>query len=212
MNFSRRQFLKHTSLTTLALSGAPWVVAQSRVKQYRTALLGCGWWGNNILGEAMMSGACRITALCDVDQRFLDQTVERVQKEAGNEPKAYRDYRELLEREQPEIVIVATPDHWHALQTIAAVKSGAHVYVEKPISHTLQEGRAMVSAARATNRAVTVDTHRRVSPHNLSALEFIRSGKLGRVGVVRTFVAYGGGPEKPRQNTEPPATLDWDLW
>jgi predicted dehydrogenase len=212
MNLNRRSFLRTTAAAGLALSALPIVGAEAAGKKYRTALIGCGWWGNNILGEAMASGECRITALCDVDQRFLDRTVERVQKQTGDAAKPYKDYRELLDQEKPEIVIVGTPDHWHPLQTIAAVKAGAHVYVEKPISHTIREGRAMVDAARAAGRVVQVGTHRRVSPHNVSGREFIRSGKLGKLGMVRAFVHYGGGPEKPRKNIEPPKGLDWDLW
>jgi predicted dehydrogenase len=212
MNMNRRSFLKASAATGLALSATPIWGADLPAKSYRTALIGCGWWGNNILGEAMASGACRIVALCDVDGRFLNRTVDRVKKERGDEPKPYKDYRELLAKERPEICIVATPDHWHPLITIAAVRAGAHVYVEKPISHTIKEGCAMVRAARDTGKVVQVGTHRRVSPHNVSAREFIRSGKLGKLGMVRAFVHYGGGPERPRRNTEPPKELDWDLW
>jgi predicted dehydrogenase len=212
MNMNRRRFVKAASAVSLAFSAVPLLGADAGAKKFRTALIGCGWWGNNILGEAMASGECRVTALCDVDQRLLHPTAGRVNKEAGDQPKLYQDYRELLDREKPDICIVATPDHWHPLITIAAVKAGAHVYVEKPIGHTIKEGRAMVSAARATGRVVQVGTHRRVSPHNVSGREFIRSGKLGRLGMVRAFVHYGGGPEKPRPNTEPPQELDWDLW
>src|SRR6185312_10417025 len=100
--------------------------------------------------------------------------------------------------------IVATPDHWHPLIMIAAVKAGAHVYVEKPIGHTINEGKAMVKAARDYDRVVQVGTHRRVSPHNVSGREFLRAGKAGKIGMVRAFVHYGGGPERPRKNTEPP--------
>lgn len=209
---NRRRFLQTSAAASFALSAVPILGADSPAKKYRTTLIGCGWWGNNILGEAMSSGACQVTALCDVDQRFLNRTVERVKKELGDAPKAYRDFRELLEKEKPEICIVATPDHWHPLITIAAVRAGAHVYVEKPISHTIKEGCAMVKAARDTGRVVQVGTHRRVSPHNVSGREFIRSGKLGKIGMVRAFVHYGGGPERPRKNTEPPKELDWNLW
>jgi predicted dehydrogenase len=95
---------------------------------------------------------------------------------------------------------------------IAAVKAGAHVYVEKPIGHTIMEGRAMVNAARSTGRVVQVGTHRRISPHNVSGREFIRSGKLGDIGMVRCFVNYGGGPEKPLPTVAVPNELDWDMW
>jgi predicted dehydrogenase len=212
MNLSRRHFLKTSATASLALSAIPSFGADSTTHKYRTALIGCGWWGNNILGEAMASGACQIVGLCDVDERFLARTVERVKNKTGDDAKPYRDYRELLTQEKPEICIVGTPDHWHPLQMIDAVKAGAHVYVEKPISHTIREGRAMVNAARGTGKVVQVGTHRRVSPHNVSGREFIRSGKVGKVGMIRAFVHYGGGPEKPRKNVEPPKGLDWDLW
>ncbi len=118
----------------------------------------------------------------------------------------------MLEREKPEIVIVGTPDHWHALNTIDAVKAGAHVYVEKPVSHTIGEGIAMVNAAREAERVVQVGTHRRVSPHNMSAMEFLRGGKAGQIGMVRSFVLYGGGPGEPTPDSDPPEGLDWDMW
>ena len=209
---SRRSFLKALSLSGAALSVAPHIVAQPRDRKYRTALIGSGWWGNNILGEAMASGECKIVAICDVDERYLTSTEERVASESGDQPKTYRDYRDLFASEDVEIAIVATPDHWHPLITIEAVKAGAHVYVEKPIGHTIEEGRAMVNAARAANRVVQVGTHRRISPHNVSGYEFIRSGKVGKIGMVRSFVHYGGGPEKPVVNKEAPKELDWDMW
>jgi predicted dehydrogenase len=213
MNLDRRRFLQSTAAAVLSTSAFRLVGADSPTKRYRTALVGCGWWGGNILGAAMASGACEIVALCDVDSRFLKRTDARVRKETRDEPKHFRDFREMLEKIKPEICIVATPDHWHPLITIAAVQAGAHVYVEKPISHTILEGRAMVRAARAANRVVQVGTHRRISPHNISAREFIRSGKLGKLGMVRAFVNYGGGgPEQPKPNAAPPPELDWDFW
>ena len=181
MTHTRRNFLKTTAAAGLAFNAIPIIGADAIVRQQRTALVGCGWWGNNILGEAMASGECKITALCDVDQRLLDTTAERVTKESGAIPRKYKDFREMLKEEYPDVVIVATPDHWHPLITIEAVKHGAHVYVEKPISHTINEGRAMVNAARKYLRVVQVGTHRRVSPHCISARNFIRDGKLGKL-------------------------------
>ena len=212
MEITRRNFIKFSATSAITLITLNIIGAESPAKKYKTALIGCGWWGNNILGEAMASGECSIVGLCDVDGRFLNRTLERVKKESGDEPRIYKDYRELLQKEKPEICIIATPDHWHPLQTIDAVKAGAHVYVEKPISHTIKEGQAMVKAARAANRVVQVGTHRRVSPHNVSGREFIKSGKVGKIGMIRAFVHYGGGPEKPRKNIEPPKELDWDMW
>ena len=209
---NRRNFIRTSVAAAFSLPAFSILGAESPARRYRTALIGCGWWGGNILREAMASGACDVVGLCDVDTRQIDQLFGKVEQLAGQQPKRYKDYRELLAAEKPEIAIVATPDHWHALPMIAAVQAGAHVYVEKPISHTINEGRAMVKAARDTGRVVQVGTHRRISPHNVSGREFIRSGKLGKLGMVRCFVSYGGGPEKPQANEEPPKELDWDLW
>src|SRR6185369_17251177 len=116
-----------------------------------------------------------------------------------------RDYRELLEKEKPEIVIIASPDHWHALQTIAALKAGAHVFVEKPTGHTVNESRAMLQAARESGRVVQVGLHRRIGPHHVSGMKFLKSGAVGDVGMVRLFVHNSGsGPEKPSPNDSPP--------
>ena len=181
-------------------------------QKYRTALIGTGWWGMNILGEAMQSGQCKVVAMCDVDPNQLDPAAEKVEKLTGDKPKKYRDYRELLKNEKPDICIVATPDHWHPLIMIEAVKTGAHVYVEKPIGHTIKEGRAMVNAARAADRVVQVGLHRRISPHNVSGMEFLKSGKAGKIGMVRAFVHYGGGPGEMVADSEPPKGMDWDMW
>lgn len=211
---NRRDFL-HSSAAATALAALPFSVRgqdKAGAKKFRTALIGCGWWGNNILREAMASGACEVVALCDVDARQLELTLKNVAAGTGETPKTFKDYRELLDQTKPEIAIVATPDHWHALPMIAAVKAGAHVHVEKPIGHTLMEGRAMVNAARAAGRVVQVGTHRRISPHNLSGREFLRSGKAGDIGMVRCFVNYGGGPEKPLPTVDVPKELDWNLW
>ena len=216
MNTTRRQFIQTTSAATaaagLSAALAPYARAQKTTPVYRTVLIGCGWWGNNILGEAMASGACPIVGVCDVDQRMSHPTAARVEMETGVRPKVYGDFRELLAAEKPDIAIVATPDHWHPLITIAAVESGAHVYVEKPIGHTLKEGRAMVNAARRNERVVQVGTHRRIAPHNVSGRDFLQSGKAGKIGMIRSFVHYGGGPETPLPNIEPPKELDWDMW
>ena len=208
----RREFLKTSAAASVALATGPIIHISGQQKIYKTALIGAGWWGNNILRCAMQSKQCKIVAVCDVDQAFLNSTADTVRKMTGDNPKLYRDYRELLNKEKPEIVIVATPDHWHPLIAIAAMESGAHVYVEKPICHTINEGKAMVKAARNTQRVVQVGTHRRVSPHNISGMDFLKSGKAGKIGSVRAFVHYPGGPGKITPDSEAPSTLDWNMW
>jgi predicted dehydrogenase len=213
MTPSRRDFVK-TSLLAGASLAVPAVHGAQKGdgKKYRTALVGTGWWGMNILREAIRSGQCEVVAMCDVDDNQLNPAVSEVKTLCRDEPKTYKDFRELLDKEKPEIVIVGTPDHWHPLIMIAAVKAGANVYVEKPIGHTINEGKAMVKAARDTGKVVQVGTHRRVSPHNVSGMKFLKDGKAGKIGMVRAFVFYPGGPGQPTPDSETPKGLDWDMW
>jgi len=211
MPVSRRTFLKGSIASGLTV-GFPSVLLADRNKTYRTALIGSGWWGMNIATVAVQSGRCKMVAMCDVDSNQLEPAARKIEQLTGHKPNLYKDFRELLHREKPDIAIVATPDHWHPLITIEALKGGAHVYVEKPIGHTIREGRAMVNAARAAGRVVQVGTHRRISPHNVSGMKFLREGRAGKIGMVRAFVHYGGGPERPAPNEQPPAGLDWNMW
>ena len=112
----RRDFLKASAAATLI--AAPFVRAQSKDKKYRTALIGGGWWGMNILREAVAAGESTVVAMCDVDENQLNPVAAEVEKLSGDQPKKYKDYREMLQKERPEIVIVGTPDHWHALNMI----------------------------------------------------------------------------------------------
>lgn len=181
-------------------------------RAYRTVLVGSGWWGMNILRTALASGTVQVAGLCDVDAAQMDAAASEVAELTGTVPARYSDYRELLRLERPDIAIIATPDHWHALPAIEALEAGAHLYLEKPISHTIDEGKAILAAARATGRKVQVGTHRRVSPHNVSAMQFLRSGGAGDIGMVRAFVHYGGGPGTPTPDADVPEGLDWDAW
>ena len=161
-----------------ALSAVPLLSAQPG-KKYKTALIGSGWWGMNILREALASRECSVVALVDPDPNQMNVAAAEIAKLSSDKPRRYNDYREMLQKERPDICIVATPDHWHALPTIAAVKSGAHVYVEKPICHTIDEGKAMLKAGRESGRQIQVGLHRRVSPHPISGMAFLKSGKVG---------------------------------
>ena len=211
MSVNRRHFLRTGAAASVAFA-APAIHGAAKTKKYRTALIGCGWWGMNILRTALAEGRSDAVALCDVDRSALDKAADEIDDSTGKTPKKYKDFREMLEQQKPEIVIVGTPDHWHPLQTIAACNAGAHVFVEKPVGHTVLEGRAMVQAARGNDRIVQVGTHRRVSHHNQWAMDFLREGKLGRVNMLRAFVHSGGGPGSPTPDQDPPEGLDWDMW
>jgi predicted dehydrogenase len=209
---TRRQFMGAAAAAAVTL-GAPYVHAQDKVDRvFRTALIGSGWWGRNVLREAIASKRCKLVAMCDVDGNGLEASLDQMGELAGATPKGYKDYRELLDKEKPEVVIIASPDHWHALQTIAAVKAGAHVYVEKPTAHTINESRAVLKAARDSGKVVQVGLHRRIGPHFVAAREFFRSGGIGDLGMVRIFANGTGGAENPSPNSEPPGGMDWDMW
>ena len=205
----RRAFI---GTAAAGLGMAPLLRLTSRKQPYRVALIGAGWWGMNILRTALAAGSARVVGLCDVDQRHLRAAQDEIDMLTGTRPQGYEDYRALLEAARPEIVIIATPDHWHALGAIAAIKSGAHVYLEKPVSHTHDEGRAILSAAQTYERVVQVGTHRRVSPHNISAMAFLRTGSVGKIGMVRAFVHYGGGPGTLTPDADAPPGLNWNMW
>ncbi len=208
---NRRTFLQVAANAGILVQ-APFVLAQKPGRKWRIALVGSGWWGKTVLKEAIASGQCKVVALCDVDASALEVAADQVTDLNGDTPKTYLDYRELLEKEKPEIVIIATPDHWHALQTLAALKSGSHVFVEKPTGHTVNESRAMLKASRESGRIVQVGLHRRLGPHHVNAMKFLKSGAVGEVGMVRIFAHSGGGVEKPQRNSEPSEGMNWDMW
>ena len=213
-NFNRRNFLGTAGGAMAAIGSAPVILgaAEKSGKKYRTALIGTGWWGMNILKVALEEGRTQVVALCDVDADALEVSADEVDGMTGATPKMYKDYREMLEKEKLDVVIISTPDHWHALQGIAAVQAGAHVFIEKPTGHTIEESRAVLNASRATNRVVQVGLHRRIGPHHVSGMKFLKDGGAGEIGMVRMFSHGGGGSEKPTPNSEIPEGMDWDMY
>ncbi len=209
---NRRHFLQTSGSAGAALSLGPLIKTVPRIRRHRVGLIGSGWWGMNILRVAIQSREIDVVAMCDVDDRQMAPALAEVESMTGKKPNVYKDYREMLSREQMDIAIIATPDHWHALVAIAAMEAGCHLYLEKPVGHTIYEGRAMLHTSLSADRLVQVGTHRRVSPHNISGMEFLRSGKVGKIGMVRAFVHYGGGAGSPHPDSEPPEGLDWNMW
>ncbi len=168
MKIARRRFM---SAATASLLAAPYILRGADAgRKYRTALIGCGWWGKNILKEAVASGRVQVTSLCDVDETALEVAGDQINDLSGDKPKAFKDFRELLEKDKPEIVIIATPDHWHALTTIAALKAGAHVYVEKPPALDAAQYRAVCEVQRRRTA-----TQYRTSPAKLRQSSKLRS-------------------------------------
>ena len=209
----RREFLK-----TGIAGAATFAALQSRAfaaagdEHPRVALIGCGWYGKTDLFHLIQVAPVDVVALADVDSHMLSTAADLVadRQESKKKPTTYADYRELLAKEKPEIVLVATPDHWHCLPMVDACKAGADVYCQKPISYDVVEGQAMVAAARKYNRTVQVGLERRSTPHLLEARDkFIKTGALGKVAYVDIHSYFGAQKNFPA-STPPPDYLDWD--
>ncbi len=153
-------------------------------------------------------GKVRIAAVCDADDNHLEAAVTNV----GGRVVPYRDYRYIIERKDIDAVIIATPDHWHAVQTVHACQSGKHVYVEKPASVTIEEGKAMVAAARSNNRAVQVGAQARTAKGAWQTCRAIRNGIVGKVSRVSCWHYANPVDDNPVPDSAPPEGLDWDLW
>ncbi len=212
---NRRRFLQTGGAAALALSGLNRysdILADSRL---RVGVIGSGWYGKSILFRLFQVAPIDVVSLCDVDSAMLQDAGERVaaKQDSRKTPRLYGDYRKMLAEKDLEVVIVATPDHWHALPMIAAVEAGADVYVEKPISVDVVEGQAMLAAARKHGRTVQVNMQRRSTPHLIEARdEIVRAGKLGRIGHVETYSFNTVRSDKNWPQVDPPASLDYDFW
>ncbi len=207
----RRTFLQTTAATGLVLAGTS-LAGAADGKTLRAGLIGTGWYGMVDLRHLMDHGGAEVVALCDVDKKGLETAADEVAGRQKERPQVFHDFRDMLKPKNLDIVLVGTPDHWHALTAIAAMEAGADVYVEKPISHTYLEGRAMVRTARRLKRVVQVNTQRRSTPHFISARDFIKAGQLGCIGVVRAYCYYNMRPTGSPADCPPPESLDFDFW
>ncbi len=211
----RRAFLK-TGTAGLALSAAlPFGPLFAAEKPKRVGLIGTGWYGKCDLLRLIQVSPVEVVSLCDVDKKMLAEAAEIVASRQASKktPRTYGDYREMLDEKDLDIVLIATPDHWHALPMIAAVEAGADVYVQKPISVDVAEGQAMLAAARKHHRVVQVGTQRRSTPHLIEARDTIlREGKLGDIGLVEIYCYYHMRARGNPPDTAPPDHLDYEMW
>jgi predicted dehydrogenase len=206
---TRRDFTKAAGAAGLltALSAGRVLGANERI---RLGFIGLGNRGDQVLDGFLPHKDCEVAAVCDIYQPYLDFAA----KKAGTDPKQVKDYRKLLALKDVDAVVICTPDHWHALQTIHACEAGKDVYVEKPLSLCVAEGRAMVEAARKTKRVTQVGLHRRSSEFCREAAEFVRKGGIGRVTCARAFHIQNEAPRgigNPA-NEDPPKDFDWEAW
>ena len=181
----------------------------------RVALIGTGWYGKIDLFRLIQVAPVEVVALCDVDSTMLSEAADMVarRQKSGRRPKTYADYRKLLKENKPDLVLVATPDHWHALPMIEAVKAGCDVYVQKPTSIDVVESQAMLAAARKYNRVVQVGTQRRSTPHLMEAREqIVEKGLLGNVAHAEVCCYYHMRNRSNPTDSQPPSNLDYDMW
>ena len=207
---NRREFL-YTSAAGLALSSTGYADDKPR----RVGLIGPGWYGKTDLFRLIQVAPVEVVSLCDVDKQMLARAADltATRQASGKKPRTYTDYRAMLKEKDLDIVLVATPDHWHALAMIAAVEAGADVYVQKPISVDIREGQAMLAAARKHKRVVQVGTQRRSTPHIVEARDrFIKEDKLGKIGLVEICCYYHMRTTENPPDTDPPPYLDYEMW
>ena len=210
----RRDFLKSAS-AALALGSLPRYAEALAGARPRVGLIGTGWYGKCDLLRLIQVAPVEVVSLCDVDRRMLaDAAAQVASRQASKKtPRTYGDYREMLREKDLDIVLIATTDHWHALPMIAAVESGADVYVQKPISVDVAEGRAMLAAARRHGRVVQVGMQRRSTPHLITARDrIIREGRLGTIAYVEIYCYYHMRASGNPPDIAPPPNLDYEMW
>jgi predicted dehydrogenase len=209
----RRDFLT-TSAAALAFSSFPFAEQFADTRK-RVGLIGAGWYGKTDLLRLVQVAPVDVVSLCDVDKTMLADAAALVasRQVSKKTPRTYTDYREMLKERDLDIVIIVTPDHWHALAMIDAVKSGADVWVQKPISVDVVEGQAMLAAARKYKRVVQVGLQRRSTPHLVRARDrVIREGRLGTIGLVDIHCYYHMRATANPPDTAPPDNLDYEMW
>jgi predicted dehydrogenase len=210
---NRRDFLG-CGAAGLAAAALP-AFAFAAERKPRVGLIGCGWYGKVDLTRLLQVAPVEVVSLCDVDRDMLARCADIVaaRQESKKKPRTFHDYRDMLKEKDLDVVLIGTPDHWHALPMIAAVESGADVYVQKPISVDVVEGQAMVAAARKHNRVVQVGTQRRSTPHLIEARDrVVKEGKLGKVALVEVYCYYHMRTRENPPDTDPPDYLDYELW
>ncbi|MCL5099070.1 MAG: Gfo/Idh/MocA family oxidoreductase [Candidatus Omnitrophica bacterium] len=216
---SRRRFLQKSALAGtagpllggLVVSHAYRAVAAS--EKIRVGLIGSGGMGKGDLATFFLYPEVECAVVCDVDDGQIASGVKLVQEKRGNTPATVKDFRRVLDRDDVDVLLVATPDHWHALPTVLGCQAGKDVYVEKPLAKSIAEGRAMAEAARRHNRIAQMGAQRRSSPAYQQAVEFVQSGKLGKVGLVRAWAYLDWiRPIGSPPDGEPPAGVDYDMW
>lgn len=212
----RRTFLKRTGIG--AAVAASWALSPAALRaaganeRFQVGVMGPGGMGSSHLRELVRRPDVRVACVCDVDDQRREAAAALVRDQTGQEVRAVKDVRQMLDDRHLDAVFIATPDHWHAPATILACDAGKHVYVEKPCAHNVREGRLMVDAARRNQRVVQVGTQSRSTDHVMQAMQALREGVIGDVLVAKAWNSQRRGNIGRQPASEPPAHLDFDLW
>ncbi|HZW32829.1 MAG TPA: Gfo/Idh/MocA family oxidoreductase [Isosphaeraceae bacterium] len=207
---TRRTFLGAAGTSLLVLPAHPGRAAPS--ERVRVAVIGLRSRGFDHAQLFAHDPGAEVVAVCDVDDAMFAKPVKAVQSATGKAPRTEKDFRRLLDDPTIDAVTIATPDHWHGLMTVLACQAGKDVYVEKPASHNVAEGRAMVEAARKYQRVVQLGTQQRSTRSTAEAIERVQGGAIGKVGMARAWihqkrVNIGHGQPGPV-----PAGVDYAMW
>ena len=216
---SRRQFLTTAALGMAAAPIARRAAAQQQPdkvppsEKIRLGLIGCGGIAEADLSCFLLNPEVDCPIVCDVDDSHAARMAALVEAKRNRKPDIVRDFRRVIDRDDIDVVLICTPDHWHALPTVMACQAGKDVYVEKPLGRSIHEGRAMLEAASRHNRVVQMGTQWRSGEHYRDAIEYVHSGRLGKIRMVRAwaYLNWVGGIGNP-PDSDPPAGVDYDMW
>jgi predicted dehydrogenase len=223
MSTSRRNFIRQTSLALAGAGFASSLPLQAFGKTFRRVsandkinfgLIGCkgmGW--SNMKAELMNIPESQCIALADIDQSVLDERSANVEELRGKRPTVFKDYRKLLEMKELDAVIIATPDHWHCLTLCDALSAGKHVYCEKPLANSIEECNVMMQAAKRHGKIVQIGQWQRSGAHYQQAFNYLKSGKLGNIRLVKCWAYQGWMESVPvKPDSAPPPGVDYDMW
>ncbi len=207
---NRRHFIGAAASSLLLVPGA-----RAADKPRKVGVVGPGWYGKIDLFRLIQVEPVEVVGLCDVDSRNLAAAAEltATRQKSGKKPRTYSDYREMFKQEELDLVLVATPDHWHALPMIAACQAGADVYCQKPIGVDILECQAMLAAARKHERVVQIGLQRRSTPHLIDAKRrVVEEGLLGEIGHAEVCCYFHMRAQENPPDSDPPKHLDYDFW
>jgi predicted dehydrogenase len=218
---SRRDFIKNTTAASVGISfggvlpsfGAK---SYSRIlgsnEKFNVSVMGVNSRGRALATSFAQQDDCDVIHICDVDSRAIERCQKALEKYQDIQPRGLRDFRESLQDQDIDAMVIAAPDHWHAPATLQAVQSGKHVYLEKPSSHNPHEGEILIKAASRYGRAIQLGNQRRSFPNVIKGMQELKNGIIGRAYFGKGWYANNRGPIGVGRETNPPGWLDWDLW